>query len=185
MRKKPICLKKEIIAKSNLFTIEQMDLVFSNGEKRCYERVTGNNQGAVLVVALQEDDSLLLIREYAAGTDTYELGFPKGLIEKNESVLDAASRELREETGYGSNDLVWLRSMSMAPGYFSARIELVLARKLYHAPLLGDEPESIEVLEWKLDNSDRLLQQPDFSEARSIAALLLIKQWLDKEKNNE
>lgn len=185
MRKKPICQQKKLIAQSRLFTIEQLDLLFANGEQRLYERVVNHGCGAALIVALTEDDSLLLIREYAAGTDTYELAFPKGLIEKDEPVLEAANRELREETGFAASELIWLRSMSMSPGYFSSRIELIFARGLYHSPLLGDEPEPIEVVPWPLAASDELLQQSDFSEARSIAALLLVKQWLEKEKNNE
>ncbi len=184
-REKPVCSKKLVLAKSRLFTIEQMYLRFSNGAERIYERICSHGQGAVLIVALNAHGSLLLVREYAAGTDNYELGFPKGVIDKGESIFEAANRELREETGFAAKRLDKLRTLSLAPGYFAARIEVILARDLYPSPLQGDEPEAPEVVEWPLDDYNELLTRPDFSEARSIAALFLVKQWLKKEVKNE
>lgn len=185
MREKPICTKRTVIAKSSLFTIEQMHLRFANGAQRVYERIRSHGHGAVLIVAITPGESLLLVQEYAAGTDSYELAFPKGLIEKGESSIEAANRELREEVGMAARQLDWLKSMTLAPGYFGARLELIVARELYAAPLPGDEPEPPVVVEWPLTAWEELLARPDFSEARSIAALLLVKQWLKEEKNHE
>jgi ADP-ribose diphosphatase len=184
MREKPICTQRKVIAKSQLFTIEQIDLEFANGEKRIYERVVNRGLGAVLIVGVTANQSVLLIREYAAGIDAYEWAFPKGLIDTGETAIVAANRELREEVGMAARQLDWLKSMTIAPGYFGARIDLIVARDLYQSPLVGDEPEPIEVMEWPLARSDELLLRPDFSEARSIAALLVVKQWLEG-KNNE
>ncbi|KTD57305.1 ADP compounds hydrolase NudE [Legionella shakespearei] len=182
MRNKPICKKRAVVAKSRLFTVEEMHLNFSNGAQRVFERIKSHGHGAVLIVALTPGESLLLVREYAAGTDQYELAFPKGVIDSGETPLEAANRELREETGFAARELHWLRSMSLAPGYFGARIELVVAQGLYPSPLPGDEPEPPEVVEWPLHATEELLEKPDFTEARSIAALFLVKEWLNKRK---
>lgn len=182
MREKPVITQKSVIAKSRLFTVEVVALHFSNGVKRLYERIRSHGHGAVLIVPITAGGSILLVREYAVGTDSYELGFPKGLIDPGESELEAANRELREEVGFAARRLQTLKSMTLAPGYFGARIELVIARDLYKSVLEGDEPEPPEVIEWPLSASDELLERPDFSEARSIAALLLVKQWLKKEE---
>ena len=88
--------------KAGLFKIEQLDLEFSNGETRVFERMAGSGRGAVMVVPFINDDEFLLVREYAAGTHTYELGFPKGLIDPGESPEVAANRELKEEIGFGT-----------------------------------------------------------------------------------
>jgi ADP-ribose diphosphatase len=180
MREKPVCTQKTVIAKSRLFTIEEMQLRFSNGTQRFYERIRSHGHGAVLVVALTASESMLLVREYAAGIDSYELAFPKGLIEKGESSFEAANRELREEVGFAAKRLDWLKTMTLAPGYFGARLDVIVARDLYPSPLPGDEPEPPEVVEWPLGACSELLLRPDFSEARSIAALLLVKQWLER-----
>ncbi|KTD23888.1 NUDIX hydrolase [Legionella lansingensis] len=185
MREKPVCSKRLVIAKSNLFTIEQMHLHFANGAERIYERIRSHGHGAVLIVALTPGESVLLVREYAAGIDAYELAFPKGVVNQGETSLEAANRELREEVGFAARKLQFLRRITLAPGYFGAALDLVVAYDLYPAPLPGDEPEPLEVVEWPLHASDELLLRPDFSEARSIAALFLVKQWWKKEKNNE
>lgn len=182
MREKPKCKQRKVIAKSRLFTVEEMHLEFSNGAHRVFERIKSHGHGAVLIVALTPGESLLLVREYAAGTDSYELGFPKGVIDQGETPVDAANRELREETGFAAKELHWLRSMALAPGYFGARIELVVALDLYPSPLPGDEPEPPELVEWPLSAAQNLLEKPDFTEARSIAALFLVKEWLNKRK---
>lgn len=178
MRKKPACSKRSVVAQSRLFIIEQMDLHFSNGAERVYERILHRGHGAVLVVPISSSGMMYLVEEYAAGIDSYELAFPKGVIERDETPEQAALRELREEIGMGAHQLTWLRTMTVAPGYFGARLELVVAEGLYEAPLLGDEPEPPRVVEWPLGSYEALLYKPDFSEARSIAALLLVKEWL-------
>ncbi len=166
------------VAKSRLFSIEQLSLTFSNGEQRDYERMLGSNRGAVMIVPMLDDDTMLLVREYCAGTHSYELGFPKGLIDQGEVGKIAANRELKEEIGFGAKILTPIHEMMMAPAFFSAKMELFLAQDLYPESLIGDEPEPLDVVQWKLSDHHNLLAQADFNEARSIAALMLIKDHL-------
>ena len=86
--------ERKIVAESRFFRVERVDLEFSNGATRQFERMAGYSRGAVMIVAVQ-DGHFLLVREYAAGTHSYELGFPKGLIDQGETALEAANRELR------------------------------------------------------------------------------------------
>ncbi len=125
-------------------------------------------------------DTVLLIREYAAGLHRYELGLPKGKIESGEDILTAANRELQEEVGYASTKLDHIQSLSLAPGYLSHTTHIILATELYQASAEGDEPEEIEVVPWSLHKLDELLLRDDFSEARSIAALYLVRDRLMK-----
>lgn len=185
MREKPVCKKRSVVAKSRLFTVEEMHLEFSNGNQRIFERIKSHGHGAVLIVAMTPAQSLILVREYAAGTDTYELAFPKGVIDPGESALDAANRELQEETGFAAKELTWLKTLSLAPGYFGARLEVVVAQGLYASKLDGDEPEPPEVVEWPFSAADALLERADFTEGRSIAALYLFKEWLKKRNKND
>lgn len=162
------------VAKSRLFTVEQLDLTFSNGEQRCYERMVGSGSGAVMIVPMLDEHTLLLVREYCAGTHSYELGFPKGLIDPGESPEQAANRELKEEISYGSEQLIPLSQVMMAPAFFNAKMDIFIAKNLFDAQLEGDEPEPLEVVPWAVKDYKRLLQQHDFKEARSIAALMLL-----------
>lgn len=160
-------------AKSRLFTIESLDLRFSNGEERTYERMQPSGRHAVMMVPITADGDILLVREYAAGTENYELGFPKGLIDPGESPEEAAVRELKEEIGFGARSLTRLKEVVLAPSYFSGTMTLFVAQDLYPESLPGDEPEPLEIIRWPLAQADELLSHLDFSEARSITALLL------------
>jgi len=178
-RQKPRILAQDIVAQSRLFKIEQVQLQFSNGEERLFERMRGSGRGAVMVVASPDPEHFYLIREYCAGTHDYQLGFPKGLIDPGETALQAADRELKEEAGFGASMLQELRAVALAPGYFNATMQIVLATGLYAERLEGDEPEPLELVLWRWDQLDELLAQADFTEARSVAALFLARKYLD------
>ncbi|MDV6317282.1 ADP compounds hydrolase NudE [Idiomarina sp. HP20-50] len=170
----PQILSRRVVAQSRLMRVEAVDLKFSNGEQRQFERMKGSGRGAVMIVPYLDHDTLLLIREYAAGLHDYQLGFPKGLIDPGETPEEAAQRELKEEVGYGSRELEFLMEVTLAPQFFSARMSVFVARDLYPESLPGDEPEPLEKVTWSISDIDNLLAQPDFSEARSVAALLML-----------
>ena len=160
------------------YRMERLDLEFSNGERRRYERLHGRGHGAVVVVPMLDDDTVLLVREYAAGVHRYELGLVRGRIDDGESPEQAADRELQEEAGYGARSLHVLRSLSLAPSYMSHQTHMVIARDLYPQRLPGDEPEELEVVPWKLDALHELVLREEFSEGRAIAALFIAREWL-------
>ncbi|CAH6805889.1 ADP compounds hydrolase NudE [Vibrio alginolyticus] len=172
-RTKPEILAKQTVAQSRLFSIESLDLRFSNGEERTYERMKPSGRNAVMMVPITEQGDILLVREYAAGTERYELGFPKGLIDPGEQASDAAVRELKEEIGFGANKLTPLKEVILAPSYFSSKMTLFIAEDLYPEKLEGDEPEPLDIVRWPLAQAEELLTHLDFCEARSITALLL------------
>jgi ADP-ribose diphosphatase len=179
---KPRVTGRRLLVETRVFRVEELDLEFANGAQRRYERLLGSEAGAVLVVPLPDPATILLIREYAAGMDRYEIAFPKGRIEPGEDPIAAAAREIREETGYAAGRLQHLQSVTIAPGYLRHTTHIVLARELYPDPLPGDEPEPIEVVPWSLDRIDELLKREDFTEARSIAALYRVRDLLRDER---
>lgn len=175
---KPTIHRTKEIARTRLFCVEELDLEFSNGEKRTYERLVAGKNGAVMIVPVLDKKYFILIREYSAGTENYQLAFPKGLMEPGESTSEAGNRELKEEVGYGAKIITPMKKMSLAPGYLTHKMNLLLAEDLYPESLVGDEPEPLEVVKWPIDEIDSLIAQDDFTEARSIAALFLAKEML-------
>jgi len=178
MPQKPKILNQQIIAQTRIFRVEQLELEFSNGQQRTYERLLGGSRGSVLVIPMLDDDTVLLIREFSNGSQDYQLGLPKGRIEEGEDPLEAADREMREEVGYGAKDLRLLRTVSIVPAYIQHQTHVILARGLFPDRQEGDEPEPIEVVPWRLSNLSELLAQPDLTEARTIAALFLTREFL-------
>ncbi|SFV60313.1 ADP compounds hydrolase NudE [hydrothermal vent metagenome] len=178
MFKKPIILDVETLSRTKHFHIEKLKLQFSNGEKRDYERLKGSSSGAVLVIPMLDNDTVLMIYEYSGGTNKYELGLPKGKIDKGETPLEAANRELSEEVGFSAKKLTYLKEMTLAPGYQSNHTHIILAQDLYPKITKGDEPEPLVVVEKKLSQLNELIQDNDLSEARSIAALFMVRDYL-------
>ena len=124
----PIVHERRLSDPSKLFEIEQLDLEFSNGERRTYERMKSRGLGAVIIVPMLDEHTVLLVREYAAGLHHYEIGLPKGRLEPGEGLLEGAQRELKEEIGYGARKLTELTRLSLAPGYMTHITRVVLAR---------------------------------------------------------
>lgn len=180
MREKPKILTCEEVARSRLFRVEQLQLRFSNGAERTYERLAGksNGHGAVMIVAMPDDEHVLLVEEYCAGTESYELSLPKGLIDPGEDALQAANRELQEEAGFAAKKLEWITQLSVSPGYMRQIIQVVLARDLYPSRLQGDEPEPMGVTKVKINNLMSLIEHPQFSEGRALAAMYVVRDLL-------
>ncbi len=180
MPTKPTVLKATTTAQSRLFQIEELELRFSNGVERTYERLCTKGFGAVMIIPVTSDNHILMINEYAAGIDDYLLTLPKGLVDKGETTLEAANRELMEEVGFGAKKLTPFKVLTSSPNYMGHSIHVVIAEDLYPQRLPGDEPEPLELHKLPIHDLPQLLLQDNATEARVIAALML---WLYDSNN--
>lgn len=179
MRKNPPIIHARRQAEGSKFLqVELLDLEFSNGERRTYERLKGSGTGAVIIVPMRDADTVLLVREYGAGIDRYELGLPKGRLDLGETIEQGANRELKEEVGFGARELTILHALALSPSYMSSVTHVVLAQDLYPERLIGDEPEELEIVPWKLSELHTLIAREEVSEGRSIAALFITREYL-------
>ena len=177
----PEILETKTVARSRLFSIETLKLRFSNGVERLYERLPARGRQAVIVVAINTDNEVILVREYLAGLHRYELNLPKGTVDPGETFEEAANRELKEEAGFGARKLDYVRQITLAPAYMGFSIHVILARDLYPESLPGDDPEIMEVKKWRLQEADQLVMSELLSESRSIAALKLAEVFIERE----
>lgn len=173
----PEILSIKTIAKSRIFSVQSVDLRFSNGELRTYERLTPQRRSSVMVLPIHEGN-LIFIKEYAMGSERYEMSFPKGIVDQGEQPIESANRELQEEIGFGAKSLVPLRSLYSSPSHMYGLMHLFVATDLYPSKLEGDEPEPLEVVRYPLDKIDELLADPAFAESRNLSALFLLRDYL-------
>lgn len=178
MPQSPKIHSRRIVPNSRYFQVEAAELEFSNGEQREYEYLLAGELGAVIIVPMISETEFLLIQEFGIGVNAYEWGLPKGKVDRGESLLEAANRELQEEAGYAAKELVLLKSISQSPSYMQHKTHVVLARGLYESQLEGDEPEPLEVVKGCISSLSEWVTREDFTEARSIAALYLAKEWM-------
>ena len=173
----PKILKRSLAGQSRLFKIEALQLEFSNGEIRDYERLLGNRT-AVIIVPVLDGDKFVLVKEYGAGLDRYELALPKGKVDPGETFEEAANRELQEEAGFKASTMTRLKCMSQSPNYMQHDTQIVLAEGLTASSLEGDEPEPMEVEVVPIAELMSLVAREDVTEARTIAALYLARDFL-------
>ncbi|HET8899774.1 MAG TPA: ADP compounds hydrolase NudE [Rhodanobacteraceae bacterium] len=174
----PKILARRATTHSRFLQTEQVDLEFSNGVRRTHERVISSGLGAAIIVPMLDTDTVLLVREYGVGLDHYELGLPKGRLDRDETAEQGANRELKEEAGYGARRLKVIGALSLSPAYMSHMAHVVLAEDLYPEKLQGDEPEPLDVVPWKLSELHTLIARDDVTEGRSIAALFMAREYL-------
>ena len=107
-----------------------------------------------MVIAIDGED-LLLVREYAVGTEQYELGFVKGGMDMGETPEQSANRELQEEIGFGAKKWTFLRTMKINPQIMGHKMHVLLGEDLYPNQLEGDEPEPLEIVRYPYLNLTR------------------------------
>jgi ADP-ribose pyrophosphatase len=124
----PVASSEELFS-SWLITVRQDKVQLP--DKHYAERLVLTHIGAVAVIALDDQDRVLMIRQYRhpAGRELWEV--PAGLRDvKGEPMVDTARRELAEETGYAAREWHALIDSYATPGISSERIRIFLARGL-------------------------------------------------------
>lgn len=96
------CLKEEKIFSGDFLTLKKDTVELIDGQTATREIIV--NDDAAAVVALDEENNIVLVKQYRYALKREVLEIPAGKVEKGEDFLDAAKRELVEETGYESNN---------------------------------------------------------------------------------
>lgn len=141
---------------------------------RTSTREVVEHPGAVLLLALDSEDNIFLVRQYRHPVGRSLLELPAGTLEEGEEPEACAQRELREETGFRSGRLEPLGGMFMTPGYCNEYIHLFLATDLEESPLDTGDEEDIRTLRLPLAEALRLVESGEIEDAKTIAALLLL-----------
>ena len=165
----PKIIKQSRIFKSKLFTINEAQIKFGKRVVK-YEIIAGTGCGAVLIIPIL-DDSVLFIKEYAAGVDDYMITLPKGKIDDDENIYEAANRELQEEVGYKSENIQFIQKIYLAPGYISHITHMMVADNLKQSSLAGDEPEALEVHKVQISEINSFLKDHKIIDSRVFAAI--------------
>jgi ADP-ribose pyrophosphatase len=128
---------------------------------------------AVVLVPVDADGRLLMVRQYRHPVGRWLLELPAGGVDdRDASPEDAALRELREETGHRGT-LTRIGGLYLAPGYSDEYQHMYAAHGLVEDPLDADEDEDLVLERVTLDDALALVDAGDICDAKSIAALLM------------
>lgn len=132
-----------------------MNILYSDrsGKMRTWEAVERLNcSGVVTIIPLSAEGDILLVRQFRPVLDRCVVEFPAGLNDRNESLRDAARRELIEETGYDAEEFIFLAEGPISSGLSTEVLTVFLARNITPAAELlkqkypPDESEDIEIM---------------------------------------
>jgi ADP-ribose pyrophosphatase len=127
---------------------------------------------SVGIVALDEDENVILVRQYRHAVVKTLLEIPAGGMEEGESPQQSALRELEEETGYTAADIEEIGGIYAAPGYSTEYLHLFVATGLRPGPSRNDEDEAIEVVPVPLDDVPSLIRSGELCDGKSVVGLL-------------
>jgi ADP-ribose pyrophosphatase len=131
--------------------------------------------GAVAVVALFEDGSVLLERQFRYPLQREFIEIPAGKLDPGEPHLATAKRELLEETGYVAQEWTRLGVMHTAIGYSDESIEIYLAKKLTQKTAKLDAGEFLEVLRMPFEEAIAMIRDGRITDSKSVIGLLWVK----------
>lgn len=130
----------------------------------------------VVIAALDRDGNVILVRQERTpiGKELWEL--PAGGVDDGEDAAAAASRELREETGFDAGRIQRLGGFYSSPGFCSEYLHLFLATDLHPSPLAQDADESIVVTAIPLERALKMVETEEISDAKTIIGLMMLGQ---------
>lgn len=124
---------------------------------------------AVGVVAVADDGRLLLVGQHRYTLDEYSWEIPEGGVDPDESMLEGAQRELREETGFEADTWRQLCRVTVSNSVTDERGAIFLATGLRRA---GDaEPEATEELEVAWATLDEVIERIDAGEIHDVITI--------------
>jgi len=127
----------------------------------------------VAVVVIDEQDNVLLARQFRHAVGKFLLEIPAGGIDSGEEPVDTVCRELQEEIGYCPRRIERLGGFYTTPGYGTEYLHCFLATDLVSSRLVAEDTESIELLRVPSEQIPLLIMSGEICDAKSIAALLL------------
>jgi len=141
-----------------------------NGRQTTREIV--EHADCIAVVAIDNEDNILLVKQFRKPVEKELLEIPAGGIDGGEDPETAVRREMREETGYLPGKLESLGGFYSAPGYCTEYLYLYLAGDLTPRRLTAEDTESIELVRVPVSQITELIASGSICDAKSIAGLL-------------
>ena len=130
------------------------------------------HSGGVSVIPVDEDGMVTLVRQFRYGAQDVTLEIPAGKLEKGEDPLEAAKRELSEETGYTADEILPLHILYPSPAILSEIIYVYLAKGLHGGKAHLDEGEFLSVERYSLSELTEMVMRGEITDGKTQIAIL-------------
>lgn len=182
MNKKPPLIDKtlesNIVFNGEFLKVISDKVKHSDGSISIYEYV--KHPGAAAVIAINHNNEIILERQFRHSVQREMIEIPAGKIDKCETDLDAAIRELLEETGYSAKNWEKLGECLPCIGYSNERIVYYLAKNLSYSQTQLDKGEFIETYALPIEECFKLAYSGKITDSKTLSGLMLYKGHLNK-----
>lgn len=170
-------LSEELIFHGKIFDLVKSRFRLFGGSEMTYDLV--KHRGAVVIIPVDAQQNILFVRQFRIGAERALLELPAGLLEQGESPETCAAREIQEEIGVASRDLVRLGEFFMVPGYSTEKMHLFLATGLFESRITGDADEFIERVSIPVEKAYHMAHTGEILDGKTLAGLFLALPWLN------
>lgn len=176
----------ELLRREKLYSGKIVNLVVDHG------RYTSGNEaireiiehpGGAVVLALFDNDDILVVKQYRYPIGDYVVELPAGKLDSAEDPQKCAERELREETGYVASRWTKLTTIMTTPGFCNERLHIYMAQGLSQSPggqALEEGEQTIKVLRLPLVEALAMIERGEIADGKSIAGIFLGERMLRK-----
>lgn len=167
----------QLMYRCKIFDIWEEEVLLPDGKSTKQNWI--DHKPTVAVVAVNDREEILLIRQYRNSIKKNILEIPAGTMENTEiSPVMCAQRELAEETGFQAGKFVQLFEGYLLPGYCNEYMYFFLARDLFAEPLPPDEDEFIEIIPTSFFRAKELLKQLDIIDVKTALGIILADNYI-------
>lgn len=163
------------IFSGNIISVQVDDVVLPDGNHSKRELV--KHPGAVAIIALTDDKRMIFVEQYRKPLERSLVEIPAGKIEANEAPNITAKRELEEETGYTTKELIYLTSFYTSPGFADEIIHIYYTDDidLLAEAVPGDDDEFVEQIYLTIDEAEQYIKDKKIYDAKTIYAVQYVK----------
>lgn len=162
-------LDSKVVYEGKVVTVIRDDVEVADGHKSFREVVL--HSGGVVVAALKDNNTILLIKQYRYPLKKVNLELPAGKLEIGENPDEACKRELEEETGYQAKQWQSLGFINTTPGICTEKLYLYLAKDLEFVGEHPDEGEILKCEEYNLSEVFKMINSGEINDAKTICTL--------------
>jgi ADP-ribose pyrophosphatase len=168
-------ISSEKLLETPIFSVTQDRAVDPDGFE--IKRAIVQHGGSAVMMPVDDKSRILLVRQYRlpARASLWEL--PAGRVDKGESVLQAAKRELREETGFKAKKWTKLTSFFVSPGFLAEKMTIFVASDLTEGEKEPMEDERIELQWFRAKELDEMIAAGKIQDAKTIIGFLTWKRY--------
>lgn len=166
-------LSSQTVFDGRIITVKVDKALLPNGAQTAREVV--EHPGGVCILALQEDGTVPLVRQFRYPLGDVMLELPAGKLEYGEAPRPAAIRELGEEVGLEPGELTDLGFIYVSPGFCTEKLHMYLARDVKTVPIHPDEDEFLDIVHMPFQQLVEMVMSGEITDGKTVATVLKTK----------